>query len=70
MNALTLLALAPQAQAPDSIRLLNGWDPIPWFWLILGIVMLAGFFLLAFRRSDLPHDETRPGGPNDREVYP
>jgi hypothetical protein len=70
MNALILLALVPEAPAPNSIWLINGWDPIPWFWLILGIVMVAGFFLLAFRRSDLPHDDANPRGQNDREVYP
>lgn len=70
MTAHALFALAPRAADPDSIWLGNGWNPIPWFWLFLGLVMLVGFFLLAFSRRGLPHDDPKPPGPHDREVYP
>lgn len=71
MNAFTHLALA---EPMKGMWQGYGWDPHPWFWLAMGLGLLAGFFLLAFRTRDLPHDEPRRDerlpGPRDREVYP
>lgn len=49
--------------------------PILWWWIVLAAVGLVLFFILAFRRRDLPHDEVRREEPgplerHDREVYP
>lgn len=54
MSAYNLLALAEPVKGMWQGY---GWDPIPWFWLAMGLGLLVGFFLLAFRTRDLPHDE-------------
>lgn len=58
MSAPTLLALA-QPAAGQPLWQGYGWNPIPWFWLAMGVGLLIGFILVTFRTRDLPHDPAR-----------